>query len=114
MGGRGGSGRSIAAQGPAAPNAAATAAAGDPALAAIDRAIAQESNGSITSLEMVRQEMAKVGITSREQQDAELLRLQRSRQVLMFSMSQQGVMTQAQRDAGIMSGNELRALIMRG
>lgn len=113
MGGRGGSGRSIAAQGPAASSSEAMASA-DPALAAVDRALARESNASVTSLEMVRQEMAKVGITSRERQDAELLRLQRSRQVLMFSMSQQGVMTQAQRDAGIMLGNELRALIMRG
>lgn len=113
MGGRGGSGRSIAAQGPTAATPAATA-SNDPALAAIDRAIAQESNGSITSLEMARQEMAKVGISGREQQDAELLRLNRSRDVLLFPMSQQSVMTQAQRDAGVMLGNQLKALIMRG
>lgn len=108
MGGRGGSGRSIAAQGPAA------ASGGDVALAAVDRAIARERTGSVATLEWVREEMAKAGITGREQQDAELLRLNRSRDVLLFPMSQQSVMTQAQRDAGVMLGNQLKALIMRG
>lgn len=106
MGGRGGSGRSIVAQGPA-------AASGDVALAAVDRAIARERTGSVATLEWVREEMVKAGITGHEEQDAELTRLSKARVVLLFPMSQQSVMTQAQRDAGIMLGNQLKALVMR-
>jgi len=106
MGGRGGSPN----PGPQAP-AAAQAPAGDVALQAVESAISEERNKAVTTMERVRGRLAALGM-GREQQDAELRRLFRARKIILTPVNNQKMMTQAERDARIEVGGELKGLVM--
>lgn len=104
MGGRGGSGRGIVAQGPAASS--------DPVFDTVARTIRSDPGAgatSITSLERVRNALSGM---DRGEQDAEILRLARARKILLVPASNQKVMSNAERRAEIMFGNERKAHVM--
>lgn len=112
MGGRGGSGRGIAAQGPTASSTPATAAPSDPIFDIVERTIRSDPGAGatpITSLERVRNALSGM---DRGRQDAEILRLARARKILLVPASNQKVMSNAERRAEIMFGNERKAHVM--
>lgn len=109
MGGRGGSPRSIFEQS----NIDASK-SGDPALEAVAQAIRATPafNQQLVTLAEVRDLMAQRGITDREQQDAELIRLARAQKILLVPYSNQKVMSPKDWDAQIIFGNQRKGAVM--
>lgn len=113
MGGRGGG-----APGNAGRGSEATAAQPTPAdfrrditVTAIRQALARFPNSSFATLATVRQEMAARGITSREDQDAEIRALVNSGNANMIPQANLKALTSAQRDAALRIGGENKHLI---
>lgn len=108
MGGRGGG-----APGNAGRGSEATAAdfRRDITVTAIRQALARFPNSSFATLATVRQEMAARGITSREDQDAEIRALVNSGNANMIPQANLKALTSAQRDAALRIGGENKHLI---
>lgn len=107
MGGRGGAPN-------ATPGQAADAAANDRALDAVRQAIAdtRTSNQQLVTLEHVRRRMSGLGISSRQEQDAELIRLARARKISLLPRVYQATMTPGERAAELIFGNERKGAVM--
>lgn len=107
MGGRGGSPNATT-QAPSRP------ASQDPALDAIQQAIkdTRKFNQQLVTLEHARVRMAERGFATREQQDAELVRLARERKILLMGRVYQATMTKGERDAELILGGERKGTVM--
>lgn len=109
MGGRGGSGRSSA----AAQTAVVPAMSNDEKIfTAIRRSYSGVPGVNISSLTDVRKELARLGMTDREEQDRELLRMYRAREINLFPASNQKVLVPEDWAAMMVVGNERRLHIM--
>lgn len=111
MGGRGGSGRSIAA--PAAPTVVAEAPI-DQILNAMRNAARQVEFGGklLVGMYDLRQQLSKLG-WDRERQDAELIKASRARQLILAPAVNQKLLLQRDRDATVRLGGEDKGIVMQ-
>jgi hypothetical protein len=105
MGGRGGSGRSVAAQGPAASNATAPDSDELVLREAFAQALTRSNSDQWVEVSTLRDMLAARG-WSREKQEAEILKFVRARKGVLAPQSTQGFLTAKNRRDAIQMGNQ--------